>query len=269
MIDASRLRVVATDLDRTLLRSDGSLSPATVGTLRAVAAAGLDIVYVTARHLSALRRVSDEVGLVSAGICCGGAITYALPSCEISGQQVLDAETIHTIADRITAAAPRTSFGWVTAEAAEVEHDYPDRLSTVRVRRAGEGRVAGPVFKLFARNPWMDPARFDAAVAASVAGLAEVSHRFDGFADIVAPGVDKTSALRRWCADRGVRAGQVVAFGDSAADLGMLRWAGVGVAVQNAEQDVLRAADAITGACDADGVAAWLAGNLLPHRGTE
>lgn len=255
-------RVVAVDLDRTVLRTNGSVSLFTASTLRELGPGGYELVYVTARHLTALRLVSDHIGAPAEAICCAGAVTYRLPSYDVSRQRALSAEDAHAVVSRVRAAAPETAFGWVTESGAKVEHHYPDRLRTAETAGSGEGLPGEPVFKLFARNISDPPDSFDAAVTASVEGIAEVSHRFSGFADIVARGVDKASALREWCDARGVRYHEVVAFGDSAADIGMLRWAGLGVAVRNAEQKVLQVAGEVTGSCDEDGVAEWLRKNL-------
>ncbi len=75
------------------------------------------------------------------------------------------------------------------------------------------------------------------------------------FVELAAPGVGKDAALAQIAADRGIAAGEVVAFGDQLTDVGMLAWAGLGVAVANAHASALAAADEITASNDDDGVA--------------
>jgi hydroxymethylpyrimidine pyrophosphatase-like HAD family hydrolase len=73
--------------------------------------------------------------------------------------------------------------------------------------------------------------------------------------EISAAGVSKAAALAELCAELGVEADEVVAFGDYPNDLPMLEWAGHAVAVANAHPDVLAAADEITASNEEDGVA--------------
>ena len=95
-----------------------------------------------------------------------------------------------------------------------------------------------------------------AQVIAAVPEAAELTHSSnDGLLEISAVGVSKASGLATVCADLGVTADQVVAFGDMPNDLPMLAWAGLGVAVANAHPEVLAAADEVTARNDDDGVA--------------
>jgi hydroxymethylpyrimidine pyrophosphatase-like HAD family hydrolase len=82
-----------------------------------------------------------------------------------------------------------------------------------------------------------------------------VTHSGAPFVELSASGVTKAWALEAFCTDLGIRADEVVAFGDAPNDVPMLRWAGRGIAVANAHPAVLAAADAVTLTNDADGVA--------------
>ncbi len=99
------------------------------------------------------------------------------------------------------------------------------------------------------------------AARPALAGIAEPSHSGGrGLLEIGPPGATKSGALARHCAQLGVAASDVVAFGDAPNDLPMLTWAGTAYAVANAHADVLAAVgrDRITGSNDEDGVAAVL-----------
>lgn len=80
--------------------------------------------------------------------------------------------------------------------------------------------------------------------------------------ELMAPEVDKRSALEELCAELGLAARDVAAFGDQRNDLEMIAWAGVGVAVANASEPVRARADMVSGSNDADGVARVLEGWL-------
>ena len=72
---------------------------------------------------------------------------------------------------------------------------------------------------------------------------------------IMHPTVSKVQALRAVAGELNVRRDHIMAIGDNANDVGMLQWAGVGVAMGNASPEALAAADMVTGHNDADGVA--------------
>ena len=89
-------------------------------------------------------------------------------------------------------------------------------------------------------------------------GRARIVHSAAGLVDIAAPEVSKLAAVRELCAERGIPPEEVIAFGGTAADMDMMRWAELGVAVANAEEQVRTVADAVAGSCDGEGVAGWL-----------
>jgi hypothetical protein len=109
--------------------------------------------------------------------------------------------------------------------------------------------------KLIGRVPDGDlPSAFEAARAVAgddaVATLAG-----DAIVEQLAPGVGKHAALAEVAADRGVPHEAIVAFGDHVTDAGMLAWAGLGIAVENAHPEAREAADELTASNDEDGVA--------------
>lgn len=83
-----------------------------------------------------------------------------------------------------------------------------------------------------------------------------------GGVDIIARGGGKVTGIRRYLEDAGIRAEEIIAFGDGENDMEMLRFAGIGVAMGNAEEQVKQAADYVTSDIDADGIA-----NALRHFG--
>jgi Cof subfamily protein (haloacid dehalogenase superfamily) len=256
--------VVALDLDGTLLRPDATLSPYSAAVLRAIVERGVRLVYVTARHLTALRRVIGHLDLPAHAICCAGAAVYELPSGREVAERTIEPEAVRRIAKRVDALLPDASFAWVLGADIHVQRGYPDSLATSRMTDATDALPDVPTSKLSIRATEVDPSDFDRAVLDAVDGIAQVVHWRPGFADVVALGVDKGVVLREWCDVWCVGPKQVVSFGDAAADIPMLRWSGRGVAVGNAEPGVLAAADEITGSCDEDGVAVWLRTALLP-----
>jgi hydroxymethylpyrimidine pyrophosphatase-like HAD family hydrolase len=112
-----------------------------------------------------------------------------------------------------------------------------------------------PMTKLLARLPSADLEQL-LAIAAEIAGSdASTTLAGDAFVEVAAPGVAKDAALARLAGDRGIAVEEVVAFGDHLTDLGMVAWAGHGVAVSNAHPSVIAVADEVSASNDDDGVA--------------
>ena len=78
------------------------------------------------------------------------------------------------------------------------------------------------------------------------------------FLEVMPKGINKGTGLRAICADAGIDISQAIAFGDSFNDIFMIRDAGLGIAMGNAEEEVKQAADMVTDDCDSDGIATAL-----------
>lgn len=87
-----------------------------------------------------------------------------------------------------------------------------------------------------------------------IAGKCVVTRWHPGGVDVIARGGGKRTAVERYCREQGWKREEIIAFGDSENDLEMIRYAGIGVALGNAEPEVRAAADYITADIDDDGV---------------
>ncbi len=254
------IRLVATDLDGTLLRPDGTVTPRARAALRAARARGIKVVLVTGRPPRGVRRL-DLRDCAEVAVCANGALLY-----DLAADRLLDEHPIpNAVAARLVAdlrlAAPGVGVrrrGWpcVLPRA---------RLPGRRPARRADGVVADALLfadrgiaKLLVRHPQMSQ-KLLLPLAEAVAGDDAVVTRSGlELLEISAAGVTKASALRRVCDELGVAAAEVVALGDMVNDLPMLRWAGRAVAVAGAHPDVLAAADEVTASNTVDGVAAYL-----------
>jgi hydroxymethylpyrimidine pyrophosphatase-like HAD family hydrolase len=251
-------RLVAVDLDGTLLRSDRSISPRTRRAVALARSAGLDVVFVTVRHPAAIARYVEELDLTGQAICCGGAAVCDLPSGDLLWHKAIPAEDAAAVAGGLMDAYPGLRFGWVP-ETGALGYDtrYTARLLIGPAYHADPREIDRPVLKVWAIGPELEGELPD-GVPAVLAGRAEVNHHDRGVADLVAPGVSKVGTLLNLCRRKGVRAEQVIAFGDTFADLGMIRWAGHGVFMANARPELYGEADEVAPGCDDDGVAVVL-----------
>lgn len=252
-------RLVACDLDGTLLRSDGTLDQRSRRALVGVERAGATLVLCTARPARWVAPIAEATGHRGVAICANGAVIADLRSGVVLEEWPLEPVVAREVVRLLRAALPEAVWAVERTTGFGREPGYtpswppPDGT----IIDAAEGLVSEPVIKLMLRAGGLSADELLARARKLVGHLAELSHSSSAnvLLEISAAGITKASALARLCEQRGVRAEDVIAFGDMPNDLPMLRWAGHGVAVGNAHPDVLAAADEVTADNDDAGVA--------------
>jgi Cof subfamily protein (haloacid dehalogenase superfamily) len=253
-------RVVATDLDGTIVRSDGSISSRTRASLAAAERSGAMVVIVTGRPPRWLDGIAEETGHHGLAICANGALVWDLHTEQLVTSYPLAVDVVRDIAEALRADLPDLGFAVETVTAGFAhEPTYNPRwtLDPQTVVAELETLLSEPVAKLLARHEGLTAdellQRARSVIGSDIASLTHSSR--EGLLEISAAGVTKASTLTTVCADHGYDAVDVVAFGDMPNDLPMLAWAGHGVAVANAHPTVLAAVDEVTASNDDDGVA--------------
>ncbi|WP_437334076.1 HAD family hydrolase [Sorangium sp. So ce394] len=259
------LRLIAFDLDGTLLRTDGSISARTRSALAMAEAAGLTLMPVTARPPRRARQVAARTGLRGTAICSNGGLVYDLATDSVLRQNLLSAAAASALIESLRGAIPGVAFAIEAGVQYGCEHGYvipsehPNDRDDPRMRRGDALALCREgVTKLIVQHAGWPLEALLRITRAHAGALASVTHSGSAFVEVAAAGVTKALALEKYCAEHGIAAGQVIAFGDMPNDLPMLGWAGHGVAVANAHPEVLAAADEITSSNDDDGVAAVL-----------
>ena len=262
-----RPRVVACDLDGTLLRSDGTLDDRSRRVLSDIQRAGALLVLCTARPSRWMRPLAQATGHGGVAICANGAVVWDLHAESVLKARALAPAAAHEVVMLLRTALPGASWAVERPEGFAHEPGYTPKwpVPDDTLIAAVENLISEPAVKLMLRDERHTGDTLLAVAQEVVGHLAELSHSnsADCLLEIAAPGVNKASALADLCAERGIHAAEVIAFGDMPNDLPMLRWAGHGVAVGNAHPAVLAAADEITADNDDAGVAQILE-RLLP-----
>lgn len=257
----SRPRLIATDLDGTLVGSDGSITERTRRALAAAEAAGIHVVFVTGRPLRWAREVFEHVGGHGIAVVANGAVGWDVHADRSRWVRAFAAADLLGVAEVLRAGIPGTHFAVETLAGIALETGFQERYRVPEDSRRGTlaELVAEPVLKLLARHEELEPEEYFRRGRALVGERAEVTWSSTGaLLEISAAGVTKASALAGLAAEYGIGARDVVAFGDMPNDLPMLRWAGTSYAMANAHPAVREAASALAPGNDEDGVAVVL-----------
>ncbi len=253
------VRLVATDLDGTLLRSDGTVSERSRRAVAAVEAAGVPFVMVTGRPPRWMSQIADATGHRGLAVCANGAVVYDLHAEKVVRTDLISAVAAREVVEALRRALPDISFA-VERHGAGFAHEpsYRPRWDSTDPKEQGpvEQLLTSGVIKLLARHESLSADDLLAAARAAVGDGATLTHSSsDGLLEISAAGVSKASGLAALAAEHGVDAADAIAFGDMPNDLPMLAWAGRSYAMGNAHPSVLADADEVTAANDDDGVA--------------
>jgi Cof subfamily protein (haloacid dehalogenase superfamily) len=252
---AWRPSVVALDIDGTLVDHEGALPEQVRRSVRRVVAAGVPVVLTTGRSWHSTRPVFEELGLPAGpAVASNGAVTVTFPPFGL--EQVRTFNPAQVIA-RVLREHPTAAIAAeVIGQGYRVTRQFPDGDLTGHIEEVSVDDLAGSdVTRIVVRDPHATDIEFIAL--AERIGLHGVSYSvgWSAWLDIAPEGVNKASALVDVVAGLGCTARDVLAIGDGRNDIEMLTWAGRGVAIGDACDEVKAAADAVTGTF-ADGGAA-------------
>ncbi len=261
------LKLVATDLDGTLLHTDGTVTGRTREVLDAVDALGVTVVFVTGRPVRWMEPLWHHVGDHGLAICSNGAIVYDVPGRVVAEARAIQPEVGLKVADVVRTSLPGTTFAVELTSGFGREPAFPDERDTdpaELVVAPLDELFEGTVVKLLALHPDLAPEEYGAQVEQLVGAFVTTTWSSVGpLVEMSSAGVTKASTLELVCAERGIRPDEVLAFGDMPNDIPMLQWAGTSYAMANGHPTAIAAADHTAPRNDQDGVAAVLEELLL------
>ena len=259
-------KLVALDIDGTLLRwidgtgtSHEEITPAVHDAVRRAQEAGAHVVLASGRSPDGMTGVADLLGLATEDspvwvVASNGAVVFRYPPMQVVHEETFDA--------RAAVAAVLTEHPQALVAVEErgrgyrVNRHFPmGELSGEMILSEVESMVAEPVSRVIIRDP--DATVEDFVALAGRLGLHGTDYvvGWTAWLDLAPVGVSKASGLQVVCRELGVAAGDVLAIGDGRNDIEMLTWAGRGVAMGQAVEEVRTAADAVTATVDDDGAA--------------
>jgi Cof subfamily protein (haloacid dehalogenase superfamily) len=259
MTEAWRPKAVALDIDGTLIDHDERLSPAVVDAVKR-AAAQVPIILCTGRSWQTTRPVAEVLGLPDGFVVSSnGARTLRYPSGEVVDERTFDPTTV--IAS-VREHAPNARMAVEEYDGSYlVTEPFPegDLGTAATIRVVTDAELAPlPVTRLIIRDP--EQSESDFVRLAERLGLHGVGYfvGWTAWLDIAPEGVDKSTGLKVALAQYGLEADDLLALGDGRNDIEMLVYAGLGIAMGSAPDEVKAKADEVTKSVTDDGVAAVL-----------
>ncbi len=256
------VRLVATDLDGTLLRPDGTLSERTICGVRAAQAAGIYVIPITGRPPRITWDIAKEAGLGPLGVCSNGAAVIDLASLEVIEVQTMQAEVTLRLVTVVREVFPGALFAVeeiesFTHETGFMEPNWNWADGCERVDDIIDAVSSGCV-KLVVRRPGWPAGALLAELQDQVSESAHITSSGLDWVEMAPPGITKAHAVQRVCDRLGVGVREVLAIGDNFNDLTVLAWAGRAAAPANAIAEVLSIVHQVVPSNEEDGVAQLL-----------
>ncbi len=246
---------MALDIDGTLVDAEQRISPEVVKAVGAVGAAGVPLVLVSGRSVLAMAEVIDALGLADGeSVASNGAVTFGYHPVEVRSVVTFDARPavellLAELPDALVAVE-------VVGKGYRVNRRFPDgELSGRAWIESVDNLVSEPVTRVVIRDP--NSSVDDFLALAESLGLQGTNYfvGYTAWLDLAPEGVSKASALQQIASSLDVSRSDVLAIGDGRNDLELLEWAGRGVAMGQAPDEVKAVADAVTGTLAEDGAA--------------
>ncbi|ALV46712.1 haloacid dehalogenase [Arthrobacter alpinus] len=267
------MRLIASDIDGTILGHDGRISRRTVDAFAAAAEAGVEIVFVTGRPPRWLEPIREQLGHAGTVICSNGAVSYDLGAEKVLGSHLLPWETVEKVRGIVKELDPQSYFALESLTGLHVEEGFfgsrtPASSASVVPAALTPVIADAGIVKMLAVRHTGNADEFLELVYPHIGGLIGVTHSAPDLAllEMGARGVNKAVTLAKYAAARGIEAADVVAFGDMPNDIEMLGWAGSGYALASGHPQALAAASLVAPRFEDDGVAQVIESRLAELR---
>ncbi|WP_348651734.1 Cof-type HAD-IIB family hydrolase [Paenibacillus silviterrae] len=243
----AKYRLLALDLDGTTLTDDKRITEHTRRRIYEAVDAGVTVIFSTGRGLQTAGLLWDELGLNAPMVLLNGAELWKGPK-QVWERNYLSREEVrqlHAIAARVNA-----GFWGYSVECLTGDKDWTDAMFDLDWMKFGIRHDDPDVL-----NELRDQVR--------ALGTLEITASASINMEISKLGITKEYGVRRVCEYLGIEMDEVMAIGDHQNDLKLIRAAGFGVAMGNAEDVIKLAADAVTTSNEQDGVATAIERYLL------
>lgn len=262
-----RPKLIASDVDGTLLAAWERVTPRTVDVVNRVVQADIPFVLATGRPPRWIPPVAEEMDLNGYAVCANGAVVYDIGADRVVDTRgSLDPILLSDIVDIVDSALPGCRFAAERTgtqaidpdvDSFVIESDYSHPWGDSEGNTVSRAEVLGyPAVKLLVSHPKATSDQMVTALSTMLDEIVSITFSSgEGLLELAPYGVTKASGLAEVAVRLGATAKETISFGDMPNDLAMLEWSGHGVAMANAHPRVLDTADEITAPNTEDGVA--------------
>ena len=256
-----RPKLIATDLDGTVVAHYGEISQRTIDAFRRAHAMGIEIFFVTGRPPRWMNEIRDAFGFGNA-VCANGAILYDLMNSKVLEQWLMPKKSQLEVVKRLRKHLPGIYFAVEYDDEFHREIKYTTKwdigLDNVGVEDIVE-KINQPAFKMLgrcAKNEFTSDQMLEIATR-ELDGIANITHSnfSESLIEISAVGVSKGQTLAKMAERAGLTSEDCVSFGDNPNDFSMLQWADRSWAMSDGHPDGWKYAKFVAEAHHHDGVA--------------
>lgn len=269
-------RVIALDLDGTLLDKQKRILPQSLTALNDARAQGMQVVVVTGRHHVAIHPFYQALKIDTPAICCNGTYLYDYPAKRVIAANPLEKAQAKRVLELL---GQYGIHGLIYVDDAMIYQQPSDHvirsLAWAQTLPEAQRPTLVQVDNLFdaaeqAQRIWKFATSY--ADTVKLRAFADMVEAELGLAcewswhdqvDIAQTGNSKGKLLQQWVESEGLSMDQVIAFGDNFNDLSMLEAAGLGVAMGNSEEAIKARADVTIGDNNSTAIADFIYRRVL------
>lgn len=259
--DISVIRLVALDIDGTVLNSRHALSPIVRDTIRLVRAAGIPVCLATGKLFAGVRPLVDELLLTGPQITGNGGATIEAQTGDLIASNTLTSQQLADSLRALATCAPDVAIAWYTHDTifSDAAYGFLDKALAPyhepSVQHIASFRALPlPIKLLIATEPQrLDQIRVNLETA--LEPHVKIVRTAIDFLECMNPAINKGQALTQVMSYYGVHQAEVLAIGDGENDISLLEVSGVRIAMGNADPRLIPYAQHMTATNDEDGVA--------------
>ncbi len=260
------MKLIAIDLDGTLLNNEGRVSKETAEIITEVRRMGHKVVIATGRHTNTALPIAEQLGLTDGLVCFNGALVMNLVNNQVESSHSYVQNDIHILAKLMR----MWGYGYITSTqyGYQIESQYGHLIDQFKEIDAqmevvkSFREIEDPIFKTMIVGEERELDEIERFIQPTVPYL-QVVRSSEESIDVMNAAASKGTALE-WLADYyQVKREDTISIGNYYNDVSMLKYAGIGVAVENAPDQVKQQADIIAYSNEENGVARFLEEHLL------
>jgi Cof subfamily protein (haloacid dehalogenase superfamily) len=260
--ESMTIRLVASDLDDTLLRGDLTVSERVIEAIHKARQRGVHFTFATGRMPASTRPYVKQIGIEVPIITYNGAMIQEAVSGDIIFRNVIPIETAREVVDwllnqeihlhvyRRDEVFVQKMNDWSREYARATRVPVEEANLAELLKREHEG-----VEKVLLFGSYEELEARGEEILERFQGKIRITRSKSHFLEIIHPEVNKGAALKALAERLDIKQEEVMAIGDNLNDIEMIRYAGLGVAIGNARKEVKEAANIVTGSNQEDGVA--------------